>query len=119
MSQQGEIVNKEMHSHARESVIQYVEEFSTSLILQSKLIAYRSEADIVLRKHVNEALSEIQSATKTSWNKEILVIIGSAFFGAFAQGFVTELSNGNTTLILVYVILGFVGIFMIFWALRR
>ena len=116
---QAEAINKELHQQAETSVKKYTHDFATSLLLQAKIIAYRSKADVVLSSHVDEALDKIYNERKQSWSKELLIVLGGAFFGAFIQGFISELSSGNATLITVYVLLGFIGMFMVFLGLRR
>ncbi|MBN8581882.1 MAG: hypothetical protein J0L96_14530 [Anaerolineae bacterium] len=112
-------VEMEMHENAPKKARQHINQFSTSLILQAKIIAYRTKADIVLAQHIDEALDTINSEKKQSWSRELLIILGGTFTGAFIQGFVSELSSGNTLLVAIYTILGFVGMFMVFLGLRR
>jgi len=116
---QTEAINKELHPQAGSSIKRYTQDFATSLMLQAKIIAYRSKADVVLSSHVDEALDKIYKERKQSSARELLIVLGGAFFGAFIQGFISELSSGNTILIAVYVILGFIGMFMVFLGLRK
>lgn len=114
------VIDKEIHPKASKLMKDYSTRFQTSLCLQAKLVAYLNNADIVLTSHVDEALAKINTTRNTlSWLHNILMVIGSALFGAFIQGFVTELWTGNITLTVVYTSMGFVGIFMIFWVLRK
>lgn len=112
-------VDIELHPNAKKQARQHVNNFSTALILQAKIIAYRTKADTVLTHHINDALDAINNERKQSWSRELLIILGSAFVGAFIQGFISELSNGNSLLIVIYTILGFTGMFMVFLGLRR
>ena len=116
---QSEAINKELHPQAVFSIKKYTRDFATSLLLQAKVIAYRSKADVVLTTHVDEALDKIYKERRQSWGKELLIVLGGAFFGAFIQGFISELSSGNAILIATYVILGFIGMFMVFLGLRK
>jgi hypothetical protein len=45
--------------------------------------------------------------------------MGSALVGAFIQGFITELSAGRKLTTAIYTVMGFIGMLMVFWALRR
>jgi hypothetical protein len=112
-------IDTELHPQAEKAIKQFVSDFATSLILQAKLIAYRSKADLVLSTHVDEALDTVNRNRKQTWSRELLIILGSALLGAFVQGFISELSSGNSWLIATYVALGFIGMFLVFLGLRR
>ncbi len=114
-----EVTEKELHPQATELAKKYVRDFASSLLFQAKAIATNKKADVVLSSHVEEALKTIQKQQEDSWINEVCKIIGSALFGAFVQGFVTELEAGNTPLIVTYTIMGFVGVFLIFYGFRR
>ncbi len=116
---QTEVINTEIHPQAGFAIKKYTHDFATSLLLQAKTIAYRSKADVVLSSHVDEALDKIYKDRKQSSTKELLIVLGGAFFGAFIQGFISELSSGNAVLIATYVFLGFIGMFMVFLGLRK
>jgi hypothetical protein len=111
-------IDIELHPQAEKQARQHVNNFATSLLLQAKIIAYRTKADAVLTNHIDEALDVITREKKQTWSRELLIILGSAFVGAFIQGFISELSSGNTLLITTYTVLGFIGMFMVFWGLR-
>jgi len=59
------------------------------------------------------------SAGKRRWYREPLVVFGSALFGAFIPGFITELSTGHQILTVVYTAMGFSGMLLLFLGLRR
>jgi len=118
-NQQIEAIKKELHPQAERLAQAYIRDFATSLLLQAKILAYRRKADVVLSTHVEQAKDVIESERKQSWSRELVIILGSAFFGAFLQGFITELSTGRTGLIAIYTAIGFIGILMVFWGLRR
>ena len=86
-------VEIELHPQAEKQARQHVNIFATSLILQAKVIAYRTKADAVLTNHIDEALDVITRERKQSWSRELLIILGGAFVGAFIQGFISELSS--------------------------
>lgn len=114
-----EALNKELHPHAEEVARQYVDEFAASLLLQAKMLAFQEKADLVLSNHVDEAREVIRRERKKRWSKDLLVVVGSALFGAFIPGFITELSAGHQLLIIVYTIMGFLGMILVFAGLRR
>jgi hypothetical protein len=114
---QDEVTGKEFHPRAAKLVNECSQNYLTSLKLQSQIIAHKNKAEIVLSKHVEEAFKKL-NLRNTVWFRELTIIIGSALFGAFVQGFVSELSSGNTFLIAVYTILGFSGMFLVVWAIR-
>lgn len=112
-------INKELHPQAENLARQYIDDFASSLILQAKILAYRRKDDIVLSTHIEEALDAITKERKQNWTKELSIFVGAAFFGAFIQGFVTELNAGRTGLVAIYTIMGFVGMLLAFWGIRR
>ena len=78
-----EALNKELHPHAEQVAKEYVDEFAASLLLQAKMLAFQEHADLVLSNHIEEALQVINRARKKSWTRELMIVIGSALFGAF------------------------------------
>lgn len=118
-NQQIEAVNIELHPQAETLAQAHIRDFATSLLLQAKILAFRRKADIVLSTHIEEAKVIIESEKRQSWTRELIIILGGAFFGAFLQGFITELSSGRMGLVAIYTAIGFIGILMVFWSLRR
>jgi heme A synthase len=120
MSQkQDEVVGKSLHAAAEKLFRELVETYAADLLLQSKLLAFRRGHDEVQSTDVNEAQEVIQQRGQRSRSREFQIIIGSTFIGAFIPGFINELSTANTLLLVLYVLMGFVGIFMVVWALRQ
>ena len=114
-----EALNKELHPHAEQVAKEYVDEFAASLLLQAKMLAFQEHADLVLSNHIEEALQVINRERKKSWTRELMIVIGSALFGAFIPGFMTELFAGHQLLIALYTSMGFLGIILVFLGLRR
>jgi hypothetical protein len=112
-------VDIDLHPQAVQKARKCINDFAITLIMQAKTLAFSKKADLVLTTHIDEALEMLNTKKRESWYREIAIIIGSAFFGAFIQGFVSELSSGNAFLIASYTVMGFAGIFMVFWGLRR
>jgi hypothetical protein len=119
MAKQIEAIGSELHPQAAKLVKEYTNEFATSLLLQAKALAYQRKDDMVLGNHVVEAWRFITQERKQTWSRELVIIVGAALFGAFIQGFISALSSGNALLIATYTVLGFIGMFLVFWGLRR
>src|SRR5689334_17119280 len=107
--------NIELHEQAERQIREHVNNFAAALLLQSKVLAFQRKADVVLSVHVDEALKIIQLEQKQTWSKTLMTIVGGGLFGAFIPGFITELSGSrNVLLIVIYTILGFIGMILTF-----
>lgn len=80
LNSQLEAIDIDLHPEAAKRAKQYVVEFATTLLLQAKLIAFRAKADVVLSNHIDEALDLITRDKRKTWSRELLIILGSAFF---------------------------------------
>jgi hypothetical protein len=119
MTTQDDVLRKPLHPNAQGLVKKYVNEFAVSLLLQSKVISFRRKNDEVLSNDVEEAFDSItKENTRDLW-KDIATVVGGALFGAFVPGFIGSLSPVNVSMIVVYVIAGFIGFFLIFFGLIR
>ena len=105
--------------NAKEALKQYAKDYAAAILHNARLIAYRDHALEVKRVHIEEAIETINKSKKRPWSRDLLITIGGALFGAFVQGFIQELSDGNTILIAVYVVLGFIGVLLVFQGLSR
>ncbi len=119
MSKQDEIIALPLYADAEKLLKEEADNYEASLLLQSKLIAFQRKDDLVLSNHVKEAKDVIRAEWKQKWTRELMLVVGGALLGAFVQGFITELSNGNSALVVIYVLLGFIGMFLVFWSLRQ
>ena len=113
-----QVINKELHPQAKEHAQKLITNFATSLIFQAKLLAFRRGAEVVLSKDVDDALNSITQARTQSWKTQLVIAFGGAMFGAFLEGFIDALSPVNVLQIVIYVIMGFIGMFLVFWGLR-
>lgn len=108
-----------LNSQAEELAQQFTADYFSSLVTLSKIFALRGKADQVQRFHVEMARYSLTQADPKSWTKEFLLVLGGALLGAFIQGFIEALADDKKPLIVTYVIAGFIGVVMVFWALRR
>ena len=112
-------VDVELHPKAAQSARQYINEFAITLIMQAKTLAFSRRASVVTPAHVDEAVKVLNLKQQRSWLKDVAVMIGSALFGAFVQGFISEVAAGQAYLMAAYAGLGFVGMIVALWGLRR
>ena len=107
---QSELVDKPLHPNAVSIARESVDDYAASLIVLAKTLAFQRGDDEVLSTHVYEALDIIQNRKRRKRWKDSMIAIGGALFGAFVSGFITELSTGNSKVLLaVYVMLGLLG----------
>jgi len=118
-NQQIEAIKKELRPEAEQLAQTYIKDYATSLLLQAKMLAYRKRANVVLSIHVEEAKDIIESERKSSRSKELIIILGSTFFGAFAQELIPKLSSGEQNYSPISIGFGLIGLFMVVWNLRR
>lgn len=114
-----EAVNLKVHDEAKMLAREHIRRFATSLMLEAKSVAYRMNAGIVLRHHMDEAHDAIYRQRKRSRPKELVMVMGGAFFGASVQGFVTQLVAGTPVAGVVYTGVGFLGLLLLLWGLRE
>jgi hypothetical protein len=120
VQRQTDIVNKELHSQARQLIEQLTLDFATSLLVQAKTLAQRRDDEIVLRHHVDEALESIQQERKRKRGRDLAGALGGVSLGAFLQGFPTELLGGRDPMSLVFfVVLGLLGVLLLAVGFRR
>jgi hypothetical protein len=116
---QSEIIYKPLHPQAAALARKLINDQAASLILQAKILAFQRDAELVLSSDVQEAMDAITKERTQTWKRQLIIVLGGAFFGAFVQGFLTALSTGNASMIAVYTVLGFFGMILVFWGLRR
>jgi hypothetical protein len=108
-----------LEENAEIAIKQYAKDYAAAILLYAKLSARRNNSDIVNSSHIDDAIALINRNRKKFWSRDLMITLGGAFFGAFIQGFVTELGNNNSLLITVYVIIGFIGLILVFWGLSQ
>ncbi len=109
---------KPLHPNAAAKIRAFVDEFATSLVLQSKLLAFRDRADEVLGTHVEQALEIVKYKEHKGWVKELCTVVGAAFFGAFVPGFIDALPRHDSRALVIYTALGIVGMFLVFLGIK-
>jgi len=115
------VANIDLHPQAQTRIEQYVDEFTSSILLQSKTLALTQRANIVLSTHVDDARQIVNSRAQASRLRETLLIAGSAMVGTFLQGFPTELAAEpmRKNMIIFNVCMGVLGILLVTWGLAR
>jgi hypothetical protein len=115
-----DLIDKPLHPNAVELARESVDVYAASLLVQAKTLAYQRGDDEVLSTHIQEALEVIQSRKRRKPWRDFMLAVGGALFGAFISGFITELSTGHSKLLLtVYVLLGVLGMVLIFASLQE
>jgi hypothetical protein len=72
-----------------------------------------------LKRISDDTISKYQQDESKKWAHNLSIIFGGALFGAFIPGFTGELAAGRTILVIVYTVMGIIGLGMIFWGLRE
>ena len=108
------LINKLIHKNAEELLKKYINDYSISLIYQSKLEAFNDEADEVQSNHVKKAINIIGNNKNKYWRHEFFKIVGGTLFGLFITGYISSLTPPNPLQIVIYTIIGFIGILLVF-----
>jgi hypothetical protein len=119
-SQRIDITTLELHESARELATEYIENFTNRLILQAQILAGKNGDNIVINTHVMAALDIIDKygETRNHFN-DICLALGGSLFGVFISGFISSLSTGDKVLIVIYMLMGFIGMILIMWNIRK
>jgi hypothetical protein len=115
------VLSKPIHKRAKGQLHKYVIDFAFDLVIESKLVSSRNDDEEVLKSHVDQAYENLTRTPSQSWAVHLMIIFGSALFGAFVPGFVVELTKvfPNPLVVGVYTVLGFFGLLLVFGGLRR
>lgn len=116
----GEEPDIRFHENARDLAIQYTRRYGEKVIRGAVEAARAREHPIVLKRDVQYAAQRLQGSGRNRRNV-FLQFIGAGLLGVFVQGFTAEMLGGdpNPWTAVVYVVIGFVGIFSVFWSLIR
>ena len=108
------------HEHARALAVQKIRRYGERLIRESASAAKARKHPIVQKKDVQYAAQRLR-ATGRSRTNVLLQFLGAGLLGVFLQGFTTEMLSASPSpwTAVVYVVIGFAGIFSVFWSLIR
>jgi hypothetical protein len=113
------VTAKKFHPLASKRAQQLIDDFTTALIFQAKLIAFQEKAELVLQRHIDEAINFIFSQKKKEWVREFLKIMGGALIGAFIPGLIVSLPANDVTGSIIYIAVGFAGLICVFIGLTK
>ena len=108
------------HENARALALQKIRRYGERLIQESMSAAHARRHPIVLKKDVQYAAQRVRASGRNR-KTVFLQFLGAGLLGVFLQGFTAEMLSGdpNPWTAVVYVVIGFVGIFGVFWSLIR
>lgn len=113
-------VELQFHENARALAVQRIRRYGERLIRESVSAAKARHHPIVRKKDVQYAAQRLTSSGRNRKNV-LLQIIGAGLLGVFVQGFTAEMLSQapNPWVAVVYVVIGFAGVFSVFWSLIR
>ena len=108
------------HEHARDQAIQQIRTYGQELIRESVQTAKTRKHPLVLQKDVQYASHRLHTEFRNRKNV-LLQFLGAGLLGVFLQGFTAEMLTPEPNLwaVVVYVVIGFMGLFGVFWSLIR
>ena len=108
------------HENARALTVQKIRRYGERLIRESASAAKARKHPIVQKRDVQYAVQRLRAAGRNRKNV-LLQFLGAGLLGVFLQGFTTEMLSAepNAWTAVVYVVIGFLGIFGVFWSLIR
>jgi F0F1-type ATP synthase delta subunit len=108
-----------LNSQAKELSRKLTADYGTSLVNLAKILATQQRVDQVQRVYIEQASDVLKKTYQKDRARDLLLTVGGALLGAFLQGFIEALAENKRLLIVVYVIAGFLGMGLVFWALRQ
>lgn len=116
----GEESELKFHETARDLAIQQMRSYGENLVRQSVSTASSRKHPLVLVKDVQYAAHRLHTEFRNRKNV-IFQFLGAGLLGVFLQGFVAEMLSAEPLpwAVATYVVIGFVGIFGVFWSLIR
>ncbi|MDH3745062.1 MAG: hypothetical protein OES47_08185 [Acidobacteriota bacterium] len=108
------------HENARALAVREMRRYGERIIRESVAAAKSRDHPLVLKRDVEYASRLLRTAGRNRENV-FFQFIGAGLLGVFVQGFAAEILSGdpNPWTAVVYVLIGFVGIFGVFWSLIR
>ena len=108
------------HENARALAVAEVRSYGEQLIRESVSTASSRRHPLVLKKDVQYALHLLRRENRNR-RSVVLQFLGAGLLGVFLQGFTAEMLGASPQpwIAVAYVVIGFMGIFAIFWSLIR
>ncbi len=108
------------HEDARAMAVQHVRSYGQRLVRDAAAAAKSRRHPLVLLKDVQYAAQRLRAAGRNRRNV-FLQFIGAGLLGVFLQGFTAEMlaAEPEPWVAVFYVVIGFMGIFGVFWSLIR
>lgn len=108
------------HENARDLAIERTRSYGEKLIREAVSAAKARGHPIVLKKDVQYAIQLLRSSGRNRKNV-LFQFLGAGLLGVFLQGFTAEMlgADPDPWTAVVYVAIGFIGIFGVFWSLIR
>lgn len=108
------------HEGARDLAVQQIRSYGEELVRMSVSTAESRHHPLVLAKDVQYASHRLHTEFRNRKNV-VFQFLGAGLLGVFLQGFVAEMLSADPSAwaVAVYVVIGFVGIFGVFWSLIR
>ncbi len=108
------------HEHARDQLTKQIRTYGQELIRESVDTARARKHPLVQQRDVQFAAHRLHTEFRDRTNV-LLQIIGAGLIGVFLQGFAIEMlaDSPNLWAVVVYVVVGFAGLFGVFWSLIR
>jgi len=116
----GEDPDIRFHENARDLAVQHMRRYGERVIRDSVAAARARKHPIVLKQDVQYAAQRLKSSGRNR-RGVFLQFLGAGLLGVFVQGFTAEMLGGDPSpwTAVVYVVIGFAGIFSVFWSLIR
>jgi hypothetical protein len=108
------------HEQARDQAVQQIRTYGQELIRESVSTAQTRKHPLVLQKDVQYAAHRLHTEFRNRKNV-LFQFLGAGLIGVFLQGFTAEMLTAEPNLwaVVVYVVVGFMGLFGVFWSLIR
>ena len=108
------------HENARALAVQTMRGYGERLLRESVSAARARSHPVVLKKDVQYASQLLRSSGRNRKNV-FFQFLGAGLLGVFLQGFTAEMLSAKPEpwTAVVYVVIGFAGIFGVFWSLIR
>lgn len=111
------VMETPLHPSAQDQILEITTEDTERLIILSKVIASKSNSPAVLSNHVKDAYSTLSEHANKSKARDSVLILGSTFLGAFLPEFIKAVQDTNIASIVIWVVIGIVGIILTMFGL--